>query len=59
MANWFSAGFRFLIGVAHFFEALFKARYRIFRMASSVGKAWRFLIIFRSVRFSDSMALVV
>lgn len=59
MANWFRAGFQFRIGRVHFFEALFKARYRIFRMASSVGNACRFLMIFRSVRFSDSMAFVV
>jgi len=41
------------MGVVHFFEAFRKAKYRIFKMASSVGNACRFLMTFRSDRFRE------
>lgn len=41
------------------FEIFFKARYRILYAASSDGNIARFLMIFRSVIFSDSIAFVV
>lgn len=48
-----------LIGIVHFSRALDSARYRSLKAASSDGKCPRVLMIFRSWKFSDSIAFVM
>ena len=47
------------MGIVHFFSILFKAKYRLFFKASSVGNDAFVLMIFLKDMFRDSMALVV
>ncbi len=47
------------MGIVHFFSMFFKAKYRIFFKASSLGKEDLVLIIFLKDMFRDSMASVL
>ena len=47
------------MGIVHFFSMFFKAKYRIFFKASSLGKEDLVLITFLKDMFRDSMAFVV
>jgi len=58
MLNWFSAAFRFLIGIVHRFAIFVSAEYSSLNIASSFGKETRFWVTFRRDKFSDSMASV-
>jgi tetratricopeptide (TPR) repeat protein len=59
IANWLSAAFHSFIGFVHFWLMLPSAKYSSFNAASSLGNDPRFLMIFLSPRFTDSIALVV
>lgn len=57
--NLFNAIFQFRIGMVHFLDAAWIARYTTFFAESSVGNSLRFLIAFLTTLLSDSIALVV
>ena len=50
-----SAALQFRIGIVHFFATLLIARYSIFIIESSLGKAPRFFSILRNEKFKDSI----
>ena len=58
-ANWRIAEPQFLIGIVHFFEILRKIMNISFMAASSPGKDSRVFRFRCSVKFRDSIALVV
>jgi hypothetical protein len=53
------APLQFLIGIVHFLLMFLSARYISLKTASSFGNKERFLVIFRSVMFKDSIVFVV
>ncbi len=59
MANWFIAALQFGIGIVHRLLIFLNARYINLKTASSFGNKARFLLIFLSVMFNDSMVFVV
>ena len=57
--NWLTAGTRSLMGIVQWVPAFFIAKYIILYIESSSGKVDLFLVIFRKLKFNDSIALVV
>lgn len=59
MARWLSAAFQPTMGMVHFFDASWIARYTSFNALSPLGYCFRFRVNFRITLFTDSIALVV
>ena len=59
MAKWFRAAFQPTIGIVHFFDASWIARYTSFNADSAFGYCLRFRVNLRITLFTDSIALVV
>ena len=59
MAKWFSAAFQPTIGIVHFFDASWIARYTSFNAVSALGYCLRLRVNFRITLLTDSIALVV
>ena len=59
MAKWLSAAFHPTIGIVHFFDASWIARYTSYNALSALGYCFRFRVNFRITLLTDSIALVV
>ena len=59
MAKWFNAAFQPTIGIVHFFDASWIARYTSFNADSAFGYCLRFRVNLRITLLTDSIALVV
>jgi hypothetical protein len=59
IAKWFSASFQPLIGIVHFFDASWIAKYTSFKADSPFGYCFRFRVNLRITLFTDSIAFVV